>query len=225
MKRLSLAPLLLLAACAGPGGSDEKMSETEFETRIASAIVFDPSLLKAGDRVVYFVKRAGENQTQTYTWTAVGDEGGAVWIENKIPFNPKPMIVKTKIERAGGKVLEQWVGEPGGKPAQTYPSRKQGAAEPRPVRDSGSAKAEAQATPDTIVVGGRSYACTKVTTNLAYPDGRKSTMINWFSKEVPFAPSAALGGLVKRQFGRLTMELVAGDRNGKSELVIPPPEK
>jgi hypothetical protein len=222
MKRLTLAPLMLLAACSsGPG---EKMTESDFETKIAAAIAFDPALLKTGDRVVYFVKRSDVNQTQTYTWTAVGEEPGAVWIENKVPFDPRPMIVKTKIER-GGKVLEQWIGEPGGIPGQTYPNPRQGGAEPKPVRDSDAAKADSKEAPDRIVVGGHSYDCTRVTTNLTYPDGRKSTMINWFSKEVPFAASKALGGLVKRQFGRLSMELVAGDRNGKSELVIPAKEK
>jgi hypothetical protein len=233
MKRLIFAPLILVAAAstlvlAGCSGSEngpgEKMTETEFETKIAAAIVYDPALLNIGDRVVYFVKRTGENQTQTYTWTAVGEESGAVWIENKVPFNPRPMIVKTKIER-GGKVVEQWIGEAGGIPGQTYPNSRQTESEPKPVRDSETAKAESKEAPDRIVVGGHSYDCTRVTTNLVYPDGRKSTMINWFSKEVPFAASKTLGGLVKRQFGRLSMELVAGDRNGKSELVIPPPQK
>jgi hypothetical protein len=225
MKSLILAPLILLAACSGSGGATgEKMTETEFETKIAAAIAFDPALLKSGDRVVYFVRRTGESQTQTYTWTAVSEEPGAVWIENKVPFDPRPMIVKTKIER-GGKVLEQWIGEPGGIPGQSYPGPRQSDKEPKPVRDSETAKADSKEAPERIVVGGHPYDCTRVTTNLVYPDGRKSTMINWFSKEVPFAASKALGGLVKRQFGRLSMELVAGDQNGKSELVIPPPQK
>jgi len=224
MKNLTLSSLLLLAAAFGCGGSGEKMTETDFETKIASAIAFDPALLKTGDRVVYFVKRAGDNQTQTYTWTAVAEEPAAVWIENKVPFDPRPMIVKTKIER-GGKVLEQWIGEPGGIPGQTYPTPRQSGNDPKPVRDSDSAKADSKEAPDRIVVGGRPYDCTRVTTHLSYPDGRRSTMINWFSKEVPFAASQALGGLVKRQFGKLTMELVAGDRNGRSELEIPPPQK
>jgi hypothetical protein len=228
MKRLTLAVLTLLAAgCAGSGGGDagDKVSETEFETKIASAIVFDPSLLKPGDRVVYFVKRTGENQTQTYTWSAVSEEPGSVWIENKVPFDPRPMIVKTKLERSGGQVQEQWIGEPGGIPGKTYPNPRNTGASPKPVRDSSTAKADSREVPERIVVGGRSFDCTRVTTNLIYPDGRKSTMVNWFSKEVPFAATAALGGLVKRQFGRLTMELVTGDRNGKAELVIPPQEK
>ena len=112
MKRLIFAPLLaFLAACAGSGGG-ERMSETDFETKVASSIVFDPSLLKTGDRVVYFVKRAGDDQTQKYTWAAVGEEPGAVWIENKVPFEMKAMIVKTKLDREGGRILEQWIGEP-----------------------------------------------------------------------------------------------------------------
>ncbi|HVR86175.1 MAG TPA: hypothetical protein VMU54_17770, partial [Planctomycetota bacterium] len=174
MKRSTLASLilalaawpLLLAACSGSeSGPGEKMTETDFETKIAAAIVFDPALLTTGDRVVYFVKRTGENQTQTYSWTAVGEETGAVWIENKVPFDPRPMIVKTKIER-GGKVLEQWIGEPGGIPGQTYPNPRQSGSEPKPVRDSQVAKADSKEATDRIVVGGHSYDCTRVTTHL-----------------------------------------------------------
>ena len=90
------------------------------------------------------------------------------------------------------------------------------------MRDSAGAKADSKEEADRIVVGGKPYDCTRVTTVLAYPDGRKSTMTNWFSKDVPFAPTRALGGLVKRQFGRLTMELISGDHNAKPELLIPP---
>lgn len=222
MKRALLAVLLLGAACSSKGGG-EKMSESEFETRVASSLQFDPSLLKTGDRVVYFVKRTGDAETQKYAWSAVAEDGGAIWIENAMPFDTGRMVVKTKLDR-GGKILEQWIGEPGGIPGQTYPNPRTGDA-PRQVRDSSVAKAETKEDPDRVTVGGKPYDCTRVTTVLSYPDGRKSTMVNWFSKDVPFPVSRTLGGLVKRQFGRLTMELVTGDRNGKAELVIPPPEK
>jgi len=221
----SLILVLLVAGCSSSsdGGQGEKMSEADFETKIASSIMFDPALLRVGDRVVYFVKRTGEATTEKYVWSAVGEERGALWIENSIPFQSSRMIVKTKLERSG-KMLEQWVGELGGVPGQTYPSPKSGQA-PRQVRDSGSAKAESKEEPDRVIVGGKPYDCTRVTTVLAYPDGRKSTMTNWFSKEVPFAPTRPLGGLVKRHFGRLTMELVASDREARPELQIPAPQK
>ncbi|HUR38510.1 MAG TPA: hypothetical protein VM222_03410 [Planctomycetota bacterium] len=226
MKRMLLAPLFLLAAACGSTGGDDagvRMTEDDFETKIASAIAFDASLLKTGDRVVYFVKRKGESQSQKYSWAAVSEEPNAVWIENKVPLDPRPMVVKTKVERSG-KVLEQWIGEPGGVPGKTYPSSKS-ADGPAPIRDTSTAKADSKEEVDRITVGGKTWDCTRVTTNLAYPDGRKSTMINWFSKEVPFAASKALGGLVKRQFGKLTMELVVGDHSGQSEMLIPAPQK
>jgi len=225
MKRMMMAPLILiLASCSSNGDTaGEKMTETDFETKIATAIAFDPSLLKVGDRVIYFVKRTGENTTQKYQWSAVAEETGAIWIENKVPFDPRPMIVKTKIERSG-KVLEQWIGEPGGVPGKTYPTSRPEEG-PRPVRDANSAKADSKEELDRIVISGKSYDCTRVTTNLVYPDGRKSTMINWFSKEVPFPASKALGGLIKRQFGRLSMELAVGDHSGQSEMPIQAPMK
>jgi hypothetical protein len=216
----ALAALLLFAAaaCSSSGGGD-KRTEADFENDMASSIMFDPALLKAGDRVVYFVKRTGEAETQKYAWSAVSEDRDSVWIENSIPWNAKRAIVKSKLDRSG-KLLEQWVGEPGGVPGQTWPTPT-ATQPPKPVRDSAGAKADSKEEPDRIVVGGKPYDCTRVTTVLAYPDGRKSTMTNWFSKEVPFAPTRTLGGLVKRQFGRLTMELVAGDHNAKAEMQIP----
>jgi hypothetical protein len=224
MKKALLA-LLLVTGCSSGAEPEPLLSDYEFETKMAAALIYDPALLKVGDRVVYFVKRSGATQTQTYTWSAVSEEPGTVWIENKLPFDPRSMIVKTKFERTG-KVVEQWIGEPGGLPGRTYPSPKGTTVEePKPVRDTAAAKADSKELPERIIVGGRPYDCIRVTTSLVYPDGRKSTMVNWFSKEVPFAASSALGGMVKRQFGRLTMELVAGDRMGKSEMTIPPPSK
>ena len=216
----ALFAILLVAGCSSGGGQSGTSAETEFETKIATSIAFDPALLRQGDRVVYFVKRLGETQTQKYTWAVVSDEGAALWIENNFPYEAGRVISKTKIDRSGT-VLEQWVGEPGGIPGQRYNSAQAGPP-PKPVRDSNAAKADSKEEPDRIVVGGKSYDCTRVTTVLTYPDGRKSTMVNWFSREVPFAASKTLGGLVKRQFGRLTMELVVGDRSAKSELQIPP---
>jgi len=222
MKHAIPALLVLALGCSSPGGG-ERMSEADFETKIAASLQFDPALLKAGYRVVFFVKRTANTETQKYAWAAVGEDRGGVWIENTVPFDTSRMVVKTKLDR-GGKILEQWIGEPGGIPGQTYPNPRTGDA-PKQVRDSSVAKAETKEDPDRITVGGRPYDSTRVTTVLTYPDGRKSTMVNWFSKDVPFAVSRTLGGLVKRQFGRLTMELVTGDRNGKAELLIPPPEK
>ena len=223
MRKTMLAlPLVILAACAGPEAGPA-MTETEFETRIASRLIFDPALSKVGERVIYFVKRSGDPQIESYSWACVNEESGAVWIENKLPHQPRPVIYKSKISREG-KLIEQHVGEPGSpQPLKIWP--REGAApgvEAVVRRDSESATGASKEEPDTITVGGRPYGCTRVTTTLTYPDGRKSTMVNWFSKDVPFASKAAQGGLVKRQFGRLTMELAVFDVKGAPvELQLP----
>jgi hypothetical protein len=50
MKKLLLALLVTAGCSSGGGGSaDEKSAETEFETKIATSIAFDASLLKVGD--------------------------------------------------------------------------------------------------------------------------------------------------------------------------------
>ena len=111
----TLFAILLTAGCSSGGGQSGTSAETEFETKIATSIAFDPVLLRQGDRVVYFVKRTGETQTQKYTWAVVSDEGAALWIENNVPFEAGRRVSKTKIDRSGT-VLEQWIGEPGGIP-------------------------------------------------------------------------------------------------------------
>ncbi|MBI3855741.1 MAG: hypothetical protein HY293_08630 [Planctomycetes bacterium] len=216
MKKALLA-VLLVAGCSSGGSQSNQMTESDFEMKIATAIAYDPALLRTGDRVVYLVKRTGED-SQKYSWTAVAAEGTSVWVENNVPFEFRRMVSKTKLDRSG-KVLEQWVGEPGGVPGKRYTAGPGDA--PKPVRDSSAATADSKEEPDRITVGGKTYDCTRVTTVLSYPDKRKSTMINWFSKEVPFAATNTLGGLVKRQFGRLNMELLKGDHEGQAELLIP----
>jgi hypothetical protein len=219
MKKAFAALFLAAAACSSGGG--DRRSDEDFEIQMAATIKYDTSLLKVGDRATYLVKRAGDAQSQKYVWSAVAEERGAVWIENSIPWNTKRAIYKYKFDRSNN-ILELWVGEPGGVPGQTYPPPSGRAPTPAPhERDSGSAKAEEKEEFDRIVVSGKSYDCTRVTTVLNYPDGRKSTMTNWFSKEVSFPLTKTLGGLVKRQFGRLSMELVGSDQNAKAELQIP----
>jgi hypothetical protein len=217
------APLLLasLAACAS-APPEPGESETEFETRIASALFFDAAHLKAGQRVVYLVKRAGESQVQSYAWSCTAADADAAWVENKIPHQPLPVIYKSKLAR-DGKLLEQWVGESGTtEPLKIWPRQGAAAPEARIRRDSSDAQGSTKSDPDRITVGGQAYDCTRVTTTLAYPDGRKSTMINWFSKQVPFASDPAQGGLVRRQFGRLTMDLAVFDLQGaRTDLQVP----
>ena len=90
MKHSLLAILVAaagVAGCSSGAPADQRMTESDFETKIASAISFDPALLKVGDRVVYFVKRTGETTTQKYSWSAVAEDKGAVWVENSVPFN------------------------------------------------------------------------------------------------------------------------------------------
>ncbi len=222
--RRPIAALLLVAGCSSPGGA---VDELAFEKGMASKLAFDPAFLKAGDYALYYVKMAGEARVEPYKWAVVAEDRAGVWVENKVPADPRPMIIKDKMER-GGKFLERWVGEPGGIPGQIYPSPRGGkpAPEPEARRDSSTAQAQSKVDVDRIVVGGKSYDCTRVTTTLTYPDRRMSKMVNWFSKEVPFAGQKDFGGLVKRQFGRFSMELALfGNEAPRAELEIRAPEK
>jgi hypothetical protein len=216
----AFALLLLAAGCSSSSKPADEAADLEFEKFVATQLAFDPALLRGGQRVLYTVKQQGSVVVEYFQWAAVAEDAGGIWIENKVPHPPTDMVKKYKMDRTG-KLLEYWAGPPGGSPAKLYP--KPGASEPPPVRrDSSAAQPKVKEEPDTLLIGGKAYACTKVTTELTYAGGRKSTMVNWMSKDVPFAGQLTHGGLVKRQFGRITMELVDyGAQGARPELAIP----
>ncbi len=223
MKR-TLALLVLAAGCSS--APQAPPDELAFETALATQLAYDLGQVKAGDWVLYTVRVRGTVQADYYKWAVVGEDGTALWIENRRPAhpNPMPMVVKSKLERTG-KLLEQWIGEPGGAPAQVYPNPRRPAEPPAARRDSAVALVVTEEQADSLTVAGKAYACTKVTTTLSYPDGRRSAMTNWLSPEVPFpvlVGGKPRGGLVRRQIGRLTVDILDHGSGARPELTIPP---
>lgn len=222
MKRF-LLPALLAACAPAPEAPSPPADDLDFEMALASQLPFDPTAVRPGQYVLYLARVEG-GPAQTLRWAALAAEGETLWIENRRPAppNPRPMVIKSRIDRTG-KLLEQWVGEPGGIPVRTYPRKDEAVSPPAPAprRDPSTAQARREERPDRITVAGKTYACTLVTSTLAYPDGRMSTLRQWFSKDVPFPASPTLGGLVRRTFGRFTMELMAAGDGARPELAIP----
>jgi hypothetical protein len=207
-----------------PGGAGTQ--ETQFEIGVASQLAFDVTQLKQGEWVLYSVKLQGDRQTKHVKYAVTGEDPGSLWIENKVPFDPRPMVIKSKYGRADGKLEERWIGEAGTRgPAKVFPSDHPTSGHLPQERDSSLARSAIREEVDEAKIGEKTYSCTRITTTLTYPDGRKSILRDWYSKEVPFSivqNGKSLGGLVKRQFGRLTMELVASDTTGtQPELIIP----
>lgn len=213
MRTAWTALLAVLPGCsAPPAGPDE----TAFEKALATQLTFDPRGVKVGDWALYAVRVRGAAGPELHRWAAVEETDGAVWIENRRPG----WIVKSKIDRAGT-LLEQWAGKPGGSAARVPPPPDT----PPPRRDPSTASAETEELPETLEVGGRRYACLRVTTVLKYPDGRRSAMVNWLCPEVPFpvlVGGKPRGGLVRRRIGRLTVELLEHGTGARPELEIPP---
>jgi len=224
MRRTNALLLALAAGCST--ASQAPPDDLAFETALATQLPYDVGQVKAGEWVLYTVRVRGVSQADYYKWAAVGEEGGALWIENKRPAapNPAPMIIKSRLDRSG-KLLEQWIGEPGGAPAQVFPNPRRPSEPPPPRRDSAVAGLVTKEEPEPLTITGKTYECTKVTTILTYPDGRRSTMINWLAPGIPFSVMVGgkpRGGLVRRQIGRLTVELLDHGREARPELAIPP---
>lgn len=218
MRRTLTALLALAAGCSAPPAAP---GEAALETALATQLIFDPGPVKAGEWALYGVRVRGAAGTEQYRWAAVEEADGAVWIENR---RPGALLVKSKLDRSGN-LLEQWAGEPGGVPARVHPNPRRPPEPPPPRRDPSAAAAATEERPETLEVAGRTYACTRVTTVLTYPDGRRSAMVNWLSPEVPFpvlVGGKPRGGLVRRQIGRLTVELLEHGTGARPELAIPP---
>ena len=232
MKRLACALLLAAATAAGCGPSapakppGDAPDELKFEMGIASQIAFDVTALKRGEKSMYAVRLVGKTQPDYVKYAVVDDDATSVWIENTVPADPRPFVIKSRYDRKNAKLLERWAGEAGSAmPAKLYP-REGRKVEEAPHRDSSQARADFKEEPDQISVAGKTWMATRVTTTLSYPDGRKSVLTDWYHKDVPFSVvienKRVLGGLLKRQFGRLTMELVTWDAKGaRAELEIP----
>ena len=228
MKHTAIALLALLAACGsgGPAKPQEGAGdETQFEMAVASQVAFDVTRLKGGEWALYSVRLLGKAQPDYVKFQVVEEDAASLWIENKVPAQPRPFVLKSKFDKAKGTLLEHWRGEAGSAmPAKLFP-REGKAHEAPPRRDSSLAQPEFKEEVDQVTVAGKTWTTARVTTTLSYPDGRKSVLTDWYHKDVPFAVVAggkSYGGLVKRQFGRLTMELVdSGAKGARAELEIP----
>ncbi len=222
MKKLAWL-LALVSGCASQGGGGAPTQE-ERDSEMSSilAMAYDPAQLRVGQRAIYSVMRQGEGSPRYVQLQVVAQDGDTMWVELKLPIDPRPMVVKSRLDRAG-KLHEQWVGEPGSTgPAKTYPRPDGKPVEPPRAGDS---RADVSVADETVTVGGRQYACKKVTTKLTYGGGKQSVMINWCHPEVPFSfklGADSLGGVVKRVYGRYAMELTVASQTGaRSELEIP----
>ena len=228
MKRLACA-LFVLAGCAPsstqtpPGDAPD---ELKFEMGIASQIAFDITKLKRGEKSMYAVRLLGKTQPDYVKYAVVDDDATSIWIENTVPADPRPFVIKSRYDRTNAKLLERWAGEAGSAmPAKLY-TRDGRKDEGAPQRDTSRAQADFKEEVDPITVAGKTWTATRVTTTLTYPGGRKSVLTDWYHKDVPFSVvienKRSLGGLLKRQFGRLTMELVTWEARGaRAELEIP----
>ncbi|HEX7896268.1 MAG TPA: hypothetical protein VF950_00715 [Planctomycetota bacterium] len=210
--------MLLGCAAPPPKAPAAPVNDLEFERFVATQLPFDAALLKGGDWALYTLKAQGVIRPEHYKWSVVTADVKGLWIENKVPHAETGMITKSRYDRAG-KPVEIWMGPPGGVPAQVWP--KPGTPMAPPARAAAPPPLREEAEP--VAAAGRTFRCVKVTSEATRPDGRKIPVVSWFSSEVPFAGQARYGGLVKRQAGRVTMELVDSGNapRPRPELEIP----
>ncbi len=216
MKRLWWLALIGAGCTPSSTAPAAAPADVELEKFVAVQVAFDALLLKPGQWALYRLKVEGLPRTEIFKWSVVGADAKGVWVENKVPHGETGMVRKTRFDRAG-KLVEAWMGPPGGVPAQVWP--KPGAAPP-PARP--AVPPAFQETAEPATAAGRVFRCTKVSSEASYPDGRKVAVVSWFCPDVPFAGQARYGGLVRRQVGRVTFELLdAGTGIGRPELEIP----
>lgn len=222
MKRIALA-LALLSACQ-PSKKDDTTPDPNAELVAAAQLMFDMTKVNEGDWARYTISETGKSPQVVKYAVVRGDppDPDSIWIENKVPGDPSPFIIKSRYSRQG-ELLERWVGEPGSpKPAKIFPTDKKTETPKQPEEP----KVQTEISQERITVAGRSFDCTKIVTTLTYSSGRTSTLTNWCHPDVPFSvlhEGKSYGGLVKREFGKIKMELAAFGPPplAKAELEIP----
>jgi hypothetical protein len=224
MKRFAVM-MFVVAGCATTKPPAGGQDELQFEMAVASQIAFDITKLKKGEYALYSVRLLGDPTPKHVRLAVVDEDKEGIWIENRVPADPRPFVLKSKLSRKG-ELLEHWRGEAGSPaPAKLYPRADGKKLEAPARRDSSQAVPQFKEEPDQIKIGEKTWSVTKVTTTLTYPDGRKSVLTDWYSPEVPFSvviKEKSYGGLIKRQLGRLTMEILSwGSTGAWAELEIP----
>ncbi len=222
MRKISALLLAAAVAGCGPASAPAPRDSEAFEMDLVQQLVIDLPGLKVGEWALYFLKKRGDPGMDPVKYSVVEEEGAALWVEQQRTVDGRRLVAKSKLDRTG-KLLDQWYGESGGMPARTYAGpggKAAGEDAPPPRRDSSAAQDQTDRKTEVIEAGGKTYICTKITTTLTYPDGRKSTMINWCSKDVPLGPKD-VGGLVRRTFGRFSMELADHGTDARPELSLP----
>ncbi len=216
MRAVGIA-LLALASCQ----SAPPEAEPRADIVLAAQLVFDLQKLEHGQWARYVIREQGSSAPQAVKYSAVGADGDGIWVENKVPGEPRPYVIKSKFSWKG-ELLERWIGEPGSpKPAKVFPGKND---PPAKTKSDEEPKVATQLEEETISAMGRTFACTKIVTTLTYRNGQTSTLTNWCSPEVPFSvlhEGKSRGGLVKRVFGKFTLELANFGTDARAELEIP----
>lgn len=221
MKHL-LPVLVLLGGCATGGSAGGPSTDQELSV-VMSLAVQDPSQLQVGQWVLYSVRREGSPTPFSTKISCVGQEGTGWWLENRTPSGAGFAIWKSLIDK-DGKLLELWVGEPGGRASKVYPGMDMhGNPIPPPKIVQPDPSIRVETAKETVAAGGRKFDTTKLTTTTAHQGGQSTTMMTWCSPEVPFSVvhgGTPYGGVVRRIYGRTIMELVATGTGATAELQV-----
>ena len=232
MKRASLLLVLAAAACTPPPKKAPQEDVIEREVALFMAVgVQDTSQLTKGQWAGYSVRTADSPRTVAIRLAVVDVKDGTFWIENRTTSSPGPgqtpktLIMKYQIDESA-KPLQIWMAELGGSPTLVYP-RKDTSGKPidlpQPVEDP---KSNVQVAEETITISatGKQYDCTRLTSKASYQGGKETALVTWCSKDVPFSVKYAgktYGGVVRRTYGRHTLELEMKGTDAVPMLIIP----
>jgi hypothetical protein len=236
MKRRVPALLLLaLTACAPPpkhSNPDESRVE-DFERAVVMAVgVQETTQLKMGQWVLYSVRSEGSTASFSTRIAVVAAGDGTYWIENRT-VTPGPggtskhtVISKFQID-ASAKPLQLWVGElPTPRPTKVFPGKD---ARGNPIEPPKASPPDSRIKVDIArelvsLSPSKQFDCTRLTSKVVYPDGKETKLVTWCCKDVPFSAvheGKLYGGVVRRTYGRHTLELVAMGTDAVPELTIP----
>ena len=198
---------------------------------------YDFTATKLGQRLKYEITLDDDDEKIPFTIACIEEDADHVWIEtDATTYQSHPgTLMRFKIARKGGKILQAWWGEPGkeARSIEVTPTP-----EPKPGGDKLEVEGTGRVTKEVLRVKGGPFECEKVELDIVQSSEVLSFRIRsriWLSDEMPFVydwheaeyskgiewegkPSCQ-GGMVKIEY-EMTDEANGGERLMKRTTVL-----
>lgn len=177
--------LVLLVALAATAFAEDPAPPQVFDRALAH---YDFTATKLGQRLKYEITLDDEEEKIPFTIACIEEDADHVWIEtDATTYQSHPgTLMRFKIARKGGKILQAWWGKPGeeARAIDVTPTP-----EAKPGGDKLKTEGTGKVTTEVLRVKGGPFECEKVEVDVVHSSDVLSFRIRstiWLSDEMPF---------------------------------------